>query len=240
MILKLSYVFEKIFTVTDRVVTFFFERVIILQRTQKEDDYMTFGEKLKKLRTENHLTQDELAEKLYVTRTAISKWETDKGYPNIESLKAIASFFSITIDELLASEEILVIAEKNQKQTEKVFRDLAFGLLDICMSLLLFLPLFATNIDDGFRETSLLSLDGISLYLKIAYIVIVIVMCITGILMLIIQSLSPTICSKLKGNISLVLGVTAVLLFIVGKQPYAAAFAFSLLVIKAIILLKKV
>ena len=106
---------------------------------------MTFGEKLKKLRNENRLTQDELAERLYVTRTAISKWETDKGYPNIESLKAIASFFSITVDDLLSSDEILTIAEEDQKQARKRFIDLIFGLLDICNSLLLFLPLFAAS-----------------------------------------------------------------------------------------------
>ena len=58
---------------------------------------MTFGEKLKKLRTDNGLTQDELAEKTYVTRTAISKWESDRGYPNIDSLKAISKFFSVSI-----------------------------------------------------------------------------------------------------------------------------------------------
>ena len=58
---------------------------------------MTFGEKLKKLRTNAQLTQDELAEKLYVSRTAISKWESDRGYPNIESLKAIALFRSQTV-----------------------------------------------------------------------------------------------------------------------------------------------
>lgn len=201
---------------------------------------MTFGEKLKKLRTDNGLTQDELAEKLYVTRTAISKWETDKGYPNIESLKTIATFFSITVDELLSSEEILVIAEENQKQTEKNFRNLAFGLLDICMSLLLFLPLFAANIDGEIRAASLLSLMGISLYLKIAYFIIVIVTSITGILTLALQSYSATVCAKSKGNISLVLGITAVLLFIVSRQTYVAAFAFSLLVIKAIILIKRV
>ena len=51
---------------------------------------MTFGEKLKKLRTDSGLTQYELAEKIYVTRTAISKWESDRGYPNIDSLKATA------------------------------------------------------------------------------------------------------------------------------------------------------
>ena len=50
---------------------------------------MTFGQKLKKLRTENNLTQEELAEALFVTRTAVSKWETDKGYPGIDSLKII-------------------------------------------------------------------------------------------------------------------------------------------------------
>lgn len=41
-----------------------------------------FGEKLKKLRMEKHFTQEELAEKIWVTRTAISKWETNRGYPS--------------------------------------------------------------------------------------------------------------------------------------------------------------
>ena len=50
---------------------------------------MTFGEKLKKLRNDNGLTQEQLADKIFVTRTAISKWETDKGFPSIDSLKAI-------------------------------------------------------------------------------------------------------------------------------------------------------
>lgn len=67
---------------------------------------MTFGEKLKKLRTDNGLTQDELAEKIYVTRTAISKWETDKGYPSIDSLKQLSNLFEITIDELISDSDI--------------------------------------------------------------------------------------------------------------------------------------
>ena len=67
---------------------------------------MTFGEKLKKLRTDNNLTQDELAEKIYVTRTAISKWETDKGYPSIDSLKELSSLFMISIDELISDADI--------------------------------------------------------------------------------------------------------------------------------------
>ena len=67
---------------------------------------MTFGEKLKKLRTDNELTQDDLAEKIFVTRTAISKWETDKGYPSIDSLKELSSLFKISIDELISDADI--------------------------------------------------------------------------------------------------------------------------------------
>ena len=67
---------------------------------------MTFGEKLKKLRNDNKLTQDDLAEKIYVTRTAISKWETDKGYPSIDSLKQLSNLFHISIDELISDSDI--------------------------------------------------------------------------------------------------------------------------------------
>ena len=52
------------------------------------------------------LNQEELAEALYVSRTAISKWESGRGYPNIESLKQIAKFFGLTIDELLSGDEL--------------------------------------------------------------------------------------------------------------------------------------
>ena len=57
---------------------------------------MNFGEKIQKLRNQNKWTQEELAEKLYVSRTAVSKWESGKGYPNIDSLKEIAKIFNIT------------------------------------------------------------------------------------------------------------------------------------------------
>ncbi|MCM1543922.1 MAG: helix-turn-helix domain-containing protein [Ruminococcus sp.] len=65
-----------------------------------------FGEKLKKLRTDNNLTQDELAEKIFVTRSAISKWETNKGYPSIDSLKELSNLFGVSIDQLIADDDI--------------------------------------------------------------------------------------------------------------------------------------
>ena len=60
---------------------------------------MYFNEKLQLLRKDNNMTQEELAEKLYVSRTAVSKWESGKGYPNIDSLKNISRLFSVSIDE---------------------------------------------------------------------------------------------------------------------------------------------
>ena len=65
---------------------------------------MEFHEKLKELRKSRGLTQEELAEAIYVSRTAVSKWESGRGYPGIDSLKEIAVFFSETIDELLTGE----------------------------------------------------------------------------------------------------------------------------------------
>lgn len=90
---------------------------------------MEFNEKLQELRKQNNLTQQELADALYVSRTAISKWESGRGYPNIDSLKAISKYFSISLDELLSSDEILTIAEDDNKQKEQHTRDLVFGLL---------------------------------------------------------------------------------------------------------------
>ncbi len=76
---------------------------------------MEFNEKLKALRSSRGLTQEELAEALFVSRTAISKWESGRGYPSIDSLKGISTFFSVTIDELVSEEKLLSIAEKENK-----------------------------------------------------------------------------------------------------------------------------
>ena len=200
---------------------------------------MTFGEKLKKLRTGKGITQEELASKIYVTRTAVSKWESERGYPNIDSLKALAKFFSITVDELLSSDEILTIAEESQKRTEKRLHDLIFGLLDACMSLLLFLPLLAAKGEGAVKGASALTLDGVALYLKISYLALVLIMSAFGILTFVLQGQENAHWMKIKTKISLFLGIVAVLLFAISHQPYATVFVFSLLIIKAVIVLKR-
>ena len=200
---------------------------------------MTFGEKLKKLRTEAHLTQDELSEKLFVSRTAISKWESDRGYPNIESLKELAKFFSVTVDDLLSTDEVLTIAEEDSKRKEKHFRDLIYGLLDLCIAMLLFLPFFAKKADGIIQSVSLIVLDGVQPYLKTAYFAVVISMIVMGVLTLVLQNCQAAAWIKSKTMISLILGAIAVLVFMISSQPYAAVFAFVLLVIKTLLLVKR-
>jgi transcriptional regulator with XRE-family HTH domain len=68
---------------------------------------MTFGEKLKNARTQAGYSQEQLAEKLCVSRSAVAKWETDKGMPDIENLKAAAKLLSVSIDDLLDDESVL-------------------------------------------------------------------------------------------------------------------------------------
>jgi len=68
---------------------------------------MTFGERLKAERTKKGWTQDELAEKLFVSRQSVSKWENGANYPNIEILIKLSDLFGVTVDELLRSDEAL-------------------------------------------------------------------------------------------------------------------------------------
>ncbi len=77
---------------------------------------MLFNEKLKMLRKENNLTQEELAEKLNVSRQAITKWESGDGTPDIENLKQISILFNTTIDELV-KEDKNITTEIKEKYT---------------------------------------------------------------------------------------------------------------------------
>ena len=199
---------------------------------------MEFNEKLQELRKQKGLTQADLADALYVSRTAISKWESGRGCPSIESLKAIAAFFSVTVDELLSSSEVLTLAEKDSKQKEKHFRDLVYGFLDLGILMLLFLPFFATKSNGVIQSVSLILLEGIQLYLKVMYFVAVFCLIIIGILTLALQNCQAVVWVKIKASLSLTLGAILVLIFMISLQPYAAVFAFILLSIKFLILIK--
>ncbi len=67
---------------------------------------MSFGEKIKKIRIDNNLTQQEFADKFFVTRQAVSRWEQDKSIPNIDVLDLIAKKFNVSIDYLISENDI--------------------------------------------------------------------------------------------------------------------------------------
>ncbi len=199
---------------------------------------MEFNEKLQELRRQKGLTQEELAEVLFVSRTAISKWESGRGYPNIDSLKAISKFFGVTIDELLSGDELLTIAEEDTKQKEKHYCDLVFGLLDCCVAMFFFLPFFGQKTDAIIQGVSLLSLTEIAPYLKTAYFIVVSSIIAFGVLTLALQNCCYEFWVKNKSKISLALNAVGVFVFIISSQPYAATFLFVFWVIKVLMLVK--
>lgn len=201
---------------------------------------MEFHEKLQELRKQKNLTQEELSEILFVSRTAISKWESGRGYPSIDSLKAIAEFFGVTIDELLSNNrELICIAEKDSHQKTQHMRDLVFGLIDCSVVMLFFIPLFGQQGGEIIRQVSLLSLQETPLFIKVAYFAIILLTVACGIATLALQNYSSIIWIKTKTILSMILTIISVVIFIASLQPYVAFFTFVLLIIKGALLLKR-
>lgn len=200
---------------------------------------MDFNEKLLALRKRKGLTQEELAEVLFVSRTAVSKWESGRGYPSIDSLKVIASFFSVSIDELLSGEELVNIAQNDHAQKMQQMRDLVFGLLDCAMALFLFFPLFGQAEEGVIRNVSLLSLTSIHLYTKVTYITLVSLTVLCGLATLALQGRQIRFWNQIKSGLSLLFSVSGVLIFILSREPYAASLIFLFLLIKGFLLIKR-
>ena len=199
---------------------------------------MEFHEKLQELRKGRGLTQEELAEALYVSRTAISKWESGRGYPSIDSLKEISNYFSVTIDELLSSEKLLSIAERENKTNLRNMCDLLFGLLDVFAFVLIVLPLYP-NIVDGFvYSVNLFAYTQTTLLNRSLYWIMFVFLVVVGIIKLILTKLDMQRYNKLATRISLSTSTISVLLFAVTRESYAVAVVFLLLVMKGILLLK--
>ena len=75
---------------------------------------MTFGEKLKAARKEAGLSQEQLSEKLSVSRSAVAKWESDKGMPDVNNLKAMGELLGVSIDYLLDEDEKISFNETKE------------------------------------------------------------------------------------------------------------------------------
>lgn len=199
---------------------------------------MEFSEKLQQLRKQNNMTQEELAGQLFVSRTAISKWESGKGYPNIESLKSISKVFLVSIDDLLSNEELITLAtSENQSNMRNAF-GFVFNVLDFMAIAFIFLPLYGQPRGDYIYSVSLLDYYDTSLVIRSIYYIIYILMAVIGIAGLIIQFLEKEKYLKINKYFSVGVHVIAILFFIMTRQPYVTAFLFMFFMIKVLLMIK--
>ena len=68
---------------------------------------MKFSEKIKEIRKMRNLTQEQFAEKIFISRNAVAKWESDRGYPDIQNLITISEVFEISLDDLIKNDKKL-------------------------------------------------------------------------------------------------------------------------------------
>ena len=109
---------------------------------------MELGNRIKELRKAQNINQDELAEKLYVSRQTISNWENDKSYPDIQSVLLLSEIFGVSVDQLLKGDvEKMerIITEQTQADINKM-NTYAIGMLISIIALLITTPVLAFTI----------------------------------------------------------------------------------------------
>jgi transcriptional regulator with XRE-family HTH domain len=195
---------------------------------------MQFSEKIKKIRQDHNLSQEDLANKLMISRTAISKWENDRGYPSIDVLKTISEIFNISIDDLLSSKQVVDIAVSDKKeQTNKMIK-LIYAFLDIVQIVFIILPLYSFTHNNFVYSVSLLSESDLSLYNRNLFTILFILLFVLGIIELI---LVKKVANKTKMNIlSIILEIIIVLISVLTRQVYISVFSFIILLIKSYLL----
>lgn len=198
---------------------------------------MEFNEKLQELRKSRSMTQEELAEALFVSRTAISKWESGRGYPNIDSLKEISRYFSVTIDNLICSDEMITVAENEKKEFAEKYVSLICNALDIFLAILVCIPAFG-NGGASSGTVSLFGLSGINPWVKTVFVVIIGITILNGICGVIAANFNKPVWNRHRLITGIVLSILAVIVFMAARQPYAGIVCFSLLVIKGFLIVK--
>ena len=195
---------------------------------------MEFNEKLQELRKSRSMTQEELAEALFVSRTAISKWEQGRGYPSLDSLKEISKFFSVSIDDLICSEEIITAAADEKKECMDRYKALICDMLDILAGLLLFLPVFGNGADIP-SSVSLYAITGLSTWIKIIFALLIGLAVLNGVCGVIISRFDKPLRDRNILLTGMVLSVVSAAVFILTRQPYAGIICLAILVVKGLL-----
>ena len=198
---------------------------------------MNIGEKLKALRTERGLTQEQLAAKLYVSRTAVSKWETGGGSPNLDSLQAVARLFDVSVDDLLSTDDLIVLARDERRSSARSGGMLSFGLLDMLAVVFAFLPLY--GVDDGsFVRMASLADYGASVDFGASFAVMaaaIAALLLVGAAEVALAVAGPRRAARTVALVGFAVQALAVVLFASTMQPYATTLMFVLLLAKVVV-----
>lgn len=198
---------------------------------------MEFCEKLQELRKGKGLTQEELAEALYVSRTAVSKWESGRGYPSIDSLKMISQFFSVSIDDLLSGERLIVIAENENKSNVRSLCELLFSITDLFSCLLIVLPLYPKTVDGFVYAVNLFAYTETAKLNRAVYWLMFLALAMAGALKILLIRLELQNRQKTVTFCSVICSILAVVVLALAGETYAVIVAFLLLVIKGLLMM---
>ena len=193
---------------------------------------MEFHEKLQELRKKRNMTQEELAEALFVSRTAVSKWESGKGYPSIDSLKEISAFFQISIDDLLSGDALLSIAERDSASRLQHMYNLMSAFTDIAVLVLIILPLYPKAVGEYIYSVNLVEYASADKHYLFIYWIVYTALITAGMARLIFSKFRPDKNLRAISTISIVLNITALVLMGIFREPYATVFLAIILTAK--------
>ncbi len=199
---------------------------------------MEFGEKLLNLRKSRGLTQEELAQALYVSRTAVSKWESGRGYPSIESLKGIAGYFSVTVDELISGEKLLSMAEKENKSNIRRMCDLLFSVVDMFSFMLMILPLYPMEAEGIFYSVNIFDYMNTAPTMGMIYSALIILLILCGVIKLILLQTKREKSQRFLTVFSMCASIFGVIFFALSRQVYSVVLVFLFMIAKGLLLLK--
>ena len=188
---------------------------------------MEFHEKIQQLRKSRGLTQEELAEALYVSRTAISKWESGRGYPSIDSLKEISNYFSVSIDDLLSGDKLLSIAEKENKTNLQNMCDLLLGILDLSTVMLIVLPLYPNMVNGFVYPVNLLAYVQTTELNRLLYWMLFVSLIMVGLSKVVLTKLGIIKGNKIMTKVSLFISVVCISFLAMTREAYAVLVVFS-------------
>jgi transcriptional regulator with XRE-family HTH domain len=196
---------------------------------------MEFHEKLQELRKHRGLTQEELAEILFVSRTAVSKWESGRGMPSIDSLKDISAYFSVSIDDLLSGEKLILLAQQENRASIQTLCQRLFAAVDLLTLLLIVLPLYPKTVDGRIYSVPLWQYSETAAYNRAVYWFFFLALMGCGIWKLLLTQRR----GRLSTAVSLLLSLCAVLYLVLAREAYAATVTVVLLTIKTLLVYRQ-